>query len=370
MNKSIVISLAIVFATQVAFSQSISLPPSGDNQKCSISQWIGLVTVTITYNSPDVTGPSGEDRTGKIWGGVVPYGLVDNNFGTAKKMPWRAGANENTTITFSHDVKIENRDISAGTYGLHMIPGKEKWIIILSKNASAWGSYFYKELDDAIRVEVDPKENEYTEWLSYDFIEKKPTYTMAALKWEKLLIPFKIEADVINLYLSEIRKELQSSPGFTWQNWVAGVNFCLDNNVNLDEALLWSEYAISAPFVGRRNFTTLTTKANLLLELGRDKDADLLIREAIDEPSATLTDIHMFGRTLLNEGRAEKAMEVFKLNEKKYPEDKFTTSVGLARGYEALGKNKQAVRYYRLAAENAPGGQRDYYLQLARELDQ
>ena len=144
--SSILVSLSLIVAS--ANAQSISLPPSGDNQKCSITQWIGMASVTITYNSPDVTGPGGEDRRGKIWGGVVPYGMATNNFGTAKKMPWRAGANENTTITFSHDMKVEGKDIKAGTYGLHMIPSAEKWTIIFNKNSGAWGSYFYNEKDD------------------------------------------------------------------------------------------------------------------------------------------------------------------------------------------------------------------------------
>ena len=134
--------LIFTFFSVKLFGQSISLPPNGNNQKCSITQWIGLASVTITYNSPDVTGPNGENRIGKIWGGVVPYGFSDNNFGTAKKMPWRAGANENTTIVFSHDMRINGKRIKAGTYGLHMIPGKDKWVIIFNNNYSSWGAIF------------------------------------------------------------------------------------------------------------------------------------------------------------------------------------------------------------------------------------
>ncbi|MDZ7606322.1 MAG: DUF2911 domain-containing protein [Cyclobacteriaceae bacterium] len=137
------VAICILLATaNITKAQSISMPPSGDNQKSSVTQWMGLVSVTVTYNSPDVTGPNGEDRKGKIWGGVVPYGLSDNNFGTVAKMPWRAGANENTTITFSHDVKVEGKPLAAGTYGLHTIPEKEKWTIIFSKNSNLVGQLF------------------------------------------------------------------------------------------------------------------------------------------------------------------------------------------------------------------------------------
>jgi hypothetical protein len=359
----------IAISTSSVFAQSITLPPSGDNQKSSVTQWIGPVSVQIIYNSPDVTGPGGEDRKGKIWGGVVPYGMADNNFGTAKKMPWRAGANENTTITFSHDLKVEGSGIKAGTYGIHMIPGSEKWTIIFSRNSGAWGSYFYDQKDDALRVEVTPTTGPHTEWLIYDFVEKEPAYTVAVLKWEKMVVPFRIEADVINIYLSKIREELQNSPGFNWQNWVAAINFCVSNDVNLDEALLWSDYAIEAPFVGERNFETLTTKASLLYKMERGAEADKIVEEAFNEPTASMAKIHAYGRQLIGIGQVKKALEVFEMNRKKYPDDNFTTLVGLARGYEANGKIKLARKNYLLAAENAPPGQKEYYQGLADNLE-
>ena len=328
-----------------------------------------MASVTITYNSPDVTGPNGEDRRGKIWGGVVPYGLADNTFGTAAKMPWRAGANENTTISFSHDVKVEGHDIAAGTYGIHMAPEPEKVTIIFSKDSQSWGSYFYDEKNDALRVEVKPEKGPYAEWLTYDFIERKPNFTIAALRWEELVIPFKIEADIENIYLAKIRQELKSAPGFDWKNWVAAVEFCVTNRINLEEALLWSDYAIGAPFVGEKNFETLTAKSSVLLLLNRRKEAEQVILNAAVDPTASMIKIHSYGRQLIRIGQADQALEVFRLNRKKFPDDLFTTYVGLARGYEATGKTKQARKNYLVAAENAPEGQKAYYAGLANSLE-
>ena len=65
---------------------------------------------------------------------------------------WRAGANENTTISFSTDVIVENKKVAAGTYGLHMIPTKNSWTIIFSKDNAAWGSFFYNEKNDAVKI--------------------------------------------------------------------------------------------------------------------------------------------------------------------------------------------------------------------------
>ena len=125
----------------------MTLPPSGDNNRNVITQYIGsLVSVTITYNSPNVTGPNGEDRKGKIWGELVPYGFVDQGFGTSKAAPWRAGSNQNTTITFSHDVLVQGKPLKAGTYGFFISPQQNApWMLIFSKNYTSWGSFFYNE---------------------------------------------------------------------------------------------------------------------------------------------------------------------------------------------------------------------------------
>src|SRR5688572_16984755 len=121
MKKFLAIALLVLIGSK-SFSQGQTLtqPPSGGNQKSSITQWIGPASVTINYSSPNVTAPNGDDRKGKIWGGPAHYGFIDQGFGTSKAAPWRAGANGNTTVTFSHDVKIEGKDLKAGTYGLFL----------------------------------------------------------------------------------------------------------------------------------------------------------------------------------------------------------------------------------------------------------
>src|ERR1700730_10960684 len=98
----------------LAFSLSIrsqelaelAQPPNGNNQKAKVSQWIGPVEISIAYHSPRVHF-NGAERTGHIWGELVPFGMFDEGFGPSKSTPWRAGANETTAITFSHDVKVE-----------------------------------------------------------------------------------------------------------------------------------------------------------------------------------------------------------------------------------------------------------------------
>src|SRR5687767_8860061 len=183
------LAILILSCASLATAQSISTPPSGDNQKSSVSQNIGLVKVTIDYNSPDVHSPTGEDRRGKIWGQLVHYGMKDEDFGTCTECPWRAGSNENTVFTVSHDVKVEGQPLKAGRYGLFMIPAKDAdWTLIFSNNSTSWGHYFYNAAEDALRVKVKPSKAEYNEWLTYEFTDRKADRATVALKWEDLQV--------------------------------------------------------------------------------------------------------------------------------------------------------------------------------------
>ncbi len=213
-NSLFIIALSFaLFITNFTFSQ-ISLPPSGDNQKCSVTQWMGFASVTINYSSPNVHTPDGTDRTGHIWGELVPYGFSNQNFGlsnASNPSPWRAGANENTTITFSHDVNIEGKPLKAGTYGFFIAAaeGNKPWTLIFSKNSTAWGSYFYKPSEEALRVDIIPQKSEYTEWLTYNFSNRELSTCTAELRWENMRIPFIISIDNPHqLYIDNIRKRI------------------------------------------------------------------------------------------------------------------------------------------------------------------
>jgi tetratricopeptide (TPR) repeat protein len=364
-------TLLFLMLTGFAFSQSISIPPSGDNQKSSVTQWIGPVSVTITYSSPNVQGPGGEDRKGHIWGELVHYGFIDQGYGTSKAAPWRAGANENTIITFSHDVKIAGKDLKAGTYGLFLDVEKEgPWNWIFSTNSSRWGSYYYDAKEDALRVATTPVDAGYTEFLTYGFEDRLGSSAVAYLQWENKRVPFKIEVPNVNqIYVDLIRGELLGErQGFNYRAWMDAAQFCAQNKVNLDEALQWADIAISGQFVGREDFESLQTKAQVLIAMNRQAEADAIMDKAIRLPSAAIPSIHQYGRALLNAGKNEKAMEVFKLNRQLHPDDKFTTYVGLARGFSAIGDKKNAIKNWEIAIKNIPENQKGFLPQYEAEL--
>jgi hypothetical protein len=147
--------------------------------KASVNQTVGFTEVTIEYGRPGVKG-----RT--IWGGLVPYNVV-----------WRAGANEATKITFSTDVKIDGKKLKAGSYGFFAIPTQKTWTLIFNKVADQWGAFEYNDVEDALRVEVTPMQNNcWQEWLAYTINKTSDKKAVVMLEWEKLKVPFNVEVEI------------------------------------------------------------------------------------------------------------------------------------------------------------------------------
>ncbi|HEX2463193.1 MAG TPA: DUF2911 domain-containing protein [Thermoanaerobaculia bacterium] len=352
-----IVLVVSLLAAASAQAQVVTLPPSGDNQKASVIQHIGLVEVRIDYSSPDVHAPDGSDRAGKIWGGVVPWGMQNLGFGTAKESPWRAGANENTVFTVSHDVMVEGKKLAAGSYGLHMAPQQNEWTIIFSNNSTSWGSFFYDPAEDALRVTVKPEKAEYREWLTYDFIDRQPESATVALEWENLRVPIRITVpDAIDLYVANLRNELRSSKGFGWQGWNQAANFLLQNDRNLDEALQWADAAISRPFVGQENFNTLQTKALILTKMGKKSEADPVIAKLLE--TGNETQVNNLGYGFLNQLKdTDRAIEIFTKNVAAHPKS-WNAHDSLAEGYAAKGDKAKAKEHYQHALSMAPDNQK------------
>ena len=356
MHRSLTAAIAAaLLVASVASAQNITTPPSGENQKASVTQHIGLVKVTIDYSSPDVHAPNGTDRRGKIWGELVKYGPEDLGFG-CKECPWRAGANENTTFTVSHDVKVEGQPLPAGKYSLHMLAGPEEWTVIFNKDADAWGSYYYDAAKDALRVKVKPAKSEYHEWLTYDFTDRRPDKATVALKWEDLQVPFTITVDnPADLYLAAIREDLRGRLSFNADNWVAAARYALQVK-RPNDALQFAEYAVNNPAIGQQNFRTLSALADAQDAAGKSAESKATREKALAHHTAGPIELHQYGRTLLNAGKKEEALKVWELNAKKHP-NVWPVHVGLARGYSAVGRYKDALKHAKLALAQAPDEQ-------------
>lgn len=346
MKKITVLLSAFCLSSLSVFAQ-LTFPADGGNKKASVSERIGITDVTIHYDRPAVKG-----RDGKVWGQLVHYGFKDLGFGTSKESPWRAGANENTTITFSTDVAIEGKPLTAGTYGLLMAVQENDVTVIFSKNSTSWGSYFYDPKEDALRVTVKPlKGQPSVERLKYEFTNETDSSAVVMLEWEKWAIPFTVSVNLVQTQLASLRDELRGEKGFRWDAYQQAAAYVADHKTNLEEGLRWADYAINGQFVGEKNFNTLSTKARLLTLMNRGAEADALMKEAL--PLATLQQAYQYGRQLINQKRTKEALALFQDLAKKYP-NVFMSHMGLMRAYSAMGDYKTATDWGQKALAQAP----------------
>ena len=344
--KQLLLTMLLFISGLVVHAQVMnSLPASGGNLKSSVSQRIGITDIEIHWDAPAVKG-----REGKIWGTTIAhYGFQNLGFGTAKESPWRAGANENTTVSFSTDVTVEGKPLPAGKYGFFIAVYADSCTLIFSKNSTAWGSYFYNPAEDALRVSVRQQKDlpQSRERLAYEFSEQTENSTLIALVWERWRIPFRVAVDLNKTVVEGLRKELQNSPGFYEQNLNGAATFCLQHNVNLDEALTWADNAINMS----PTFTNYRLKSQILEKLGKTAEAEKTMTAALDK--ANVQELHQYGRQLVAEKKPAKAMEIFQLNYKKNG-DTWPTHVGLMRGYSANGDVKKALEHAQIAVKQAP----------------
>jgi Protein of unknown function (DUF2911) len=352
--KHFLAAAAVALMAIGATAQQITLPPSGGNERSTVIQQIGPVKVSIDYSSPHVHSPQGVDRRGKVWGTLVPWGMANLGFGTCKECPWRVGANVNTIFTTSHDIQVNGSTLPAGSYALFAIPQQDEWTWIFSKNHTSWGSFFYDPAEDVLRVKAKPEKAEYREVLTFDFTERKDDHATVAMKWEELAVPIEITVpNAPELYIAEIGQELRNSPGFNDANWQQAARYALDNK-HPAEGLKWAAAAADDKSgIGRKNFTNLMTLADAQEANGQTADAAKTRDEAMNHPTTTPFDLHGYARQLMAKGKKEDALKVFELNAKRNP-GVWPVNFGLARGYSAVGRYPEALKYAKLALPQAP----------------
>jgi Protein of unknown function (DUF2911)/Tetratricopeptide repeat len=337
--------------------------PRGGNRKASVTEEIGITDVTIHYSRPGV-----KKREGHIWGELIPVGFYELGYGAKKPAPWRAGANENTTIEFSTDVKIDGQSLQAGKYGFFVAYGPEECTLIFSKNARSWGNFFYNPDEDALRIKVAPvKLEKSVEWLKYEFTDQTPDGATVQLQWEHKMIPFTVKVDVVGTQIASFREELRGDkalPG-SWQVWNQAAAFCVAHNTNLDEALMWADSSLSFVFGGGSNFNAWETKAEILDSMGRKAEAAEIMKKAL--PLADHLQGYTYGMALITANQPRQAFEVMQYIYQKYPNTLFT-NIGMASGYSALGDYKKALPFAEKALAQAKGGNKILITQSVKDL--
>jgi tetratricopeptide (TPR) repeat protein len=332
MRKRITLSIFILFLafsvpSHAQFEHPVKLPNA--SQKAKVYQQVGVTDIAIVYHRPLVKGR-------QVFGKMVPYGKV-----------WRTGANENTVIKFSTDVTINGQELKAGKYGFHAIPNSNSWTLIFSKDNTSWGSYFYNQESDALRVNVTPKTTTHHELLTYDFTEVTSNSATVNLMWDKTIVSFNVKVKTNDLAIVSLKKQINSLPFWGWTGLYNAANYTLTNNTHLEDGLIWINRSVQ----NNRNFTNLMLKSQILEKLNRASEAKPLVSEAFSMGTIRQINRYAYGKFQAKDNAA--GIAALKHNIKNSPKN-YQSYTAMAWGYTNAGNKKEATKMYKKALKMAP----------------
>lgn len=360
MKKGLLISIFFaVVCTTASFSQALRIPQN-TNYKRTVGARVGVTEIKVQYNSPGVRG-----REGKIYGtDVVPFGFSVLGFGSNMPSPWRAGADECTEMSFSTDVTINGKKLSAGKYAFFIAVYEDSSVLIFNKNHESWGSYFYRKELDVLHVATVQKKNLPTlqERLEYKFSNQSDRSIDISMDWERWSFPIIVEVDLKATVLEDIRRQMSGAIGFDPSSLESAAQWCVDNDINYEEALNWINSATNPQLGGRNTFAALSTKAKILKKMNKEKEAADLMNTAME--NASLLELHSYGRQLLSEKKLPEALEVFQKNYNKH-KAAWPTNAGMMRIYSAMGDYEKALQFAKAAITQAPDEQNKKFLETA-----
>ncbi|HEX8684864.1 MAG TPA: DUF2911 domain-containing protein [Pyrinomonadaceae bacterium] len=310
-------ALALLAAATLAHARQQQQPPPPQvrlpqaSPRATLVETVGVTDLTITYHRPSVRGrvvwgdvpadklsalrnaATGEPVTGEMTLDGVP--------GSGKEIPlapnghvWRAGANEATTFAVTDDVLVEGRPLKAGTYSLHMIPGRDEWTVVFNKAADLWGSFRYDAKQDALRVKVKPAwAAESRELLTYEVPQATANTARVLLRWEKVAVPFTVEVPAQDaLVRSKIDAAVAAAPGDWRVPLAVGNAYFADGKY--DEAMRWVEQSIKL----KETFQNLRAKTNVLLGMDRTQEAFAVAERAVARGKAEGADTSRFEKAI------------------------------------------------------------------------
>jgi tetratricopeptide (TPR) repeat protein len=339
--KNLIVVLLFLLPTSALLSQGNITTPNTPSPAASVSQTIGISTITVAYSRPSVKG-----RT--IWGTLVPYGWNKQQFGNHAEAPWRAGANQNTVLTLTHAATVEGKAIPAGSYGLFFTINKDNTgEVVLSKDYRSWGSFWYDPAQDALRAPIRIRDNAHTEVLTCDFNILDKNSAELVMSWEKKQFPVKITFAVDDIVMANASEELKGPKGFSWQGYSSAANYALQNKTNIDQAVIWIDQAVTQ----NKSFTTLRIKSGLLKEKGKTTESESLLKEAL--ALATEAEINAYGYQLIAQGDLDKSIEILSLNTTRYPKSANAWD-SLGEAYALKGDKTNAIKNFKKSLSMNP----------------
>jgi hypothetical protein len=317
--------------------------PREASPAASVSQTVGISTITVNYSRPSVRGRD-------VWGSLVPYGWDKNGSAIGLESPWRAGANENTVLHLSHDAMVEGTKVPAGDYGLFFIINKDNTgDVILSKDYKSWGAFWYNPNRDQMRAKITIKDvPESVEKLYYSFDSVSRTTAELDLNWAKKQFPVKIEFAVDEIVMENARELLNGQTAFFPQNLNAAANYSLAHNIDTSQGMQWVNRNLTG---NPQNYTALAIKAGFLKNAGDSVASAKLLKSA--EPFASDAELNAYGYQLLAEKKYAEAIDALKLNTVKHPENPNTWD-SLGEAYALSGDKKNAIANFKKSLSMNP----------------
>lgn len=330
--KKLYLSIMAMGMVQLSIAQFHTLKIPQLSNRVVETQRLGVTDITVSYSSP-----SANERD--VWNDqeVIPQ--------NGSPIAWRAGANMNTTIEFSTDVFIEGNKLKKGKYGIHIIPNGHEHKVLFAHNSNLWGSY-YLDMDGDVSLEINVKDtpNEYSEKLDFEFKNWSSDAVTISLEWADRAIPFKVAVDLNETVINSFREELRGVNTYHWQAWDDAARWCLNRNVNLEEALLWSNRSISGGYHGfaaEKNVTNLMTKMQLLQRLDKREEMLATLKD-IESLLETPSDYNNTAMLLLRSDLASDGLRVSQAGIKKHGTIWYL-NISNALSYYFLGNKKKAI---------------------------
>ncbi|MDB5255843.1 MAG: hypothetical protein JWM14_538 [Chitinophagaceae bacterium] len=252
MNKLVMLTgaVALSLSTLLVQAQAPALKTPAPSSSQTIKQAFALGDLTVDYSRPSVKG-----RT--VFGDLVPYGKV-----------WRTGANGTTKLTFAEDVKVEGKDVKAGTYGLYTIPNKDSWEVMLYSDLTLNGNVAsYKAENEVLRVVVKPTAlTTKVETFTINLADVTSTSLVLEILWDKIRVPVKITAEID----AKIMKNIETTMAADSRPYFQAANYYYENKKDLNQALVWVNKAVEQ---NPKAFWVLMLKSRIEYELKDNANA-------------------------------------------------------------------------------------------------
>lgn len=256
MKRTLFLFLAI--CSSFAVNAQITTPQPSPTSK--VMQVVGLTDVTLEYSRPAMRG-----RT--VFGDLVPFDKM-----------WRTGANKNSIITFSNDVKVAGKELKAGSYAIFTVPGETVWEVNFYTNTENWGT---PQSWDASKVAAVVKVN------SAKTADKAESFTMAInnitdggahleILWDttKVAIPFEVPTDAT--VMTAINK-IMAGPGAG--DYYAAADYYLSADKDINKAKEYIDKAMS--MIEKPAFYQLRKQSLIYAKAGDKKGAIALAKKSL-----------------------------------------------------------------------------------------